>query len=237
MRKYLLAITLLLSSVFPAKVGAQARVYLGVEGEGNFGNYGLGPTASLEVPLGKHFEVDAGAKYEPLASHVKLGDGYNYSLSTSGIGWFTNGWGLYGGLDNNAYSAGAVYKDQPHVFGGFVHRGIVDGLPSRFFFGYAREIQNGISPNGTETNHLNAFNVDYQVRFGCKGATCFRLDFNNYAGWVLNQGNPVCDGTYGVTGGNGPNGSCPRQKTLSGGTSFSFTFEFPRRHGHESEVF
>ncbi len=236
MRKYLIAVALLLASVFPVKVGAQTRVYVGVEGESNFGNYGLGPVGSVEVPLGKYFEADAGGFVEPLYSHIQIGTGYNYSLSTSGIGWFTNNWGLYGGLDDVAYAANTVSKNEPHVFGGFVYRGIISTFPSRFFFGYTREIQNGISSNGIESNHLSAFNVDYQIRVGCKGATCFRLDFNNYVGWTLSQSNPICDGTFGVTG--GPNGGpCPRQKELSGGTSFGFTFEFPRRRGHEGDIF
>lgn len=236
MKRIMLAFALL----FAMQAKAQTRLLVGVEAADNFGNYTFGPMASVEVPLGKHLEWDGKAAYSPLASHIAIGSGYSYGISASGIGWLTNTWGLYGGINDGAYKAvsktSVVHKSQPHVFGGFVYRGLLDGLPSRLFFGYTREIQNGISSNGTESSHLNAFNVDYKVRFGCKGAACFRVDIDNYAGWVLNQSNPVCDGTYGVTG--GPNGGpCPRRKTLSGGVSGSFTVEFPRPRGHEYDPF
>jgi hypothetical protein len=238
MRNRIIVLLLLLVALLvPAHVGAQTRVLFGVSGGDSFDNYNFGVQAGLEVPFAKHFELDLKDTFSPIESHVALGSGRANVASVGGIVWLTKSWGLSGQVEDSSYNVTKVTKDADYAFGGLVYRTILGGAPTRLTFDYVRQFNNGISPSGLESSHLQGASIGFSMRFGCVGAVCIRNSENFVFGRVLTQSNPVCDGTFGITGGNGPNGTCPRGSALGGGVTGSIMFEFPRRRGKENDVF
>lgn len=232
-----LALALLLAFLVPSYVRAQTRVLVGVAGAQEFDNSSVGVIAGFEIPFAKHYELDLKDTFSPFESHVALGGGRANLASVGGQIWLTSAWGITGRVEDSSYNVTKIAKDGDYAFGGVIYRGIVGGLPARFSLSYIREFNNGISPTGLETPQLQGGDFGFTVRLGCFGAVCIRNTADFVFGRVLTQGNPVCDGTYGVTGGNGPGGSCPRSAALGGGVNASVVFEFPRKRGHESDVF
>ena len=72
------------------------------------------------------------------------------------------------------YDVTKVSKDADYAFGGLAYRGIVGGLPARFTFDYIRQFNNGISPSGVETSHLQGGDVGFTAVFGCVKNMCIR---------------------------------------------------------------
>jgi hypothetical protein len=238
MRNRILVLLLLLVALLvPAHVGAQTRVLIGAAGGDSFDNYSFGVNAALEIPFAKHFELDLQDTFSPIEAHVALGSGRANAASVGGIAWFSKSFGINGQVQDSSYDVTKVSKDANYAGGGFIYRGIVGGAPTRFNLGYTRQIFNGISSSGLETSRLQGVDFGFTMRFGCVGAFCVRNSADFVFGAVKGQGNPVCDGTFGNTGGNGPNGTCPRSTLFGGGVSASIALEFPRRKGHENDVF
>jgi hypothetical protein len=235
MKNLITAVLLACLFVVPAK--AQTRVLVGLGGAEAFDNSSLGVTASLEVPFAKRFELNLKDTFSPLESKVALGGGRANTARVSAIVWLTNSFGVTGAAEDSNYNVTKVTKDANYWFSGVVFRKVVGGLPARFSIQYIRQFNNGITPSGLESSHLQGGDLGYTMRFGCLGAVCVRTSEDIVFGRVLTQGNPICDGTYGVTGGNGPNGSCPRGTALGGGFTASITAEFPRHRGHEYDAF
>jgi hypothetical protein len=216
---------------------AQTRVLAGVTGAQEFDNSSLGVTAGIEVPFLKHYELDLRDTFSPMESHVALGGGRANIASVGGFVWLSKSFGLTGHVDDSSYNVTKITKDADYAFGGLAYRGVVGGLPARFTLSYIGQFNNGITPTGLESSHLQGIDFGYTVRFGCLGAVCIRQSADYVVGRILTQGNPQCDGTYGVTGGNGPNGTCPRTSAVGGGVNASILVEFPRRHATEQEIF
>ena len=230
--RQLLMLGILLFAI-PAK--AQTRVLVGTGGGSSFGNLFMGVSGALEVPVKSRFELDLGDIFSPLEQHIDLGVGWANAASAGGIVWITKAVGLGGGTTYSNYHV-SINKASEYGFGGLTYRKVVQGMPIRFTFNYVRQLNNGISSNGTETDHLQAGEFGLDMRVRCAGLVCFRLNFDYEVGRVLTQGNPVCDGTYGVTG--GPNGGpCPRTGASSGTFTAGFFTEFPRRKNTEHEAF
>ena len=222
---------------FTPTTHAQTRWLVGPEGALDYDNKSVGLMAGVEIPFAKHFELDLKDTFSPIETHVALGGGRANITTAGGIVWLSQNWGLTGSVADSMYDVTKVTKDGDFASGGFIHRGYIGGLPARVSIKYVQQFNNGITPSGLESSHLQGVEVGITSRFGCLGVVCTRLSFAFDAGKVLTQSNPICDGTYGITGGNGPNGSCPRQSALGGGSTFSFVLEFPRHRGHEYEAF
>lgn len=239
MRKTLFGfLFLLVSLLFTLPLSAQTRVLVGPAGGDLFDNYYGGVTAGIEIPFAKRYEVDVYDEFSPLEAHQALGHGWANEISVGGYVWFhpLSHWGLNGGAQDSRYSVTTVSKAGDFFTGGLAYRGNVGGLPATVSFDYLQQFNNGITSTGVETSHLKGASINPSVRFGCVSAFCIRTDYSFVVGHVLTQGNPVCDGTFGSTG--GPNGGpCPRQGAFSGGFSASLLFEFPRRRGHEDALF
>lgn len=236
MRKFLFGVILFLAMLFVPAVHAQTTLLVGGEGGINFNNKTIGVTAGIEQPFAKHFEIDLVGIFDPIESKTGYGSGFSYSTYGILTGWFAQHWGVNGQFDRAAYTVTQARKTAYYTYGGLSYRNIVGGLPARFDFDYFQQIHNGIAADGTETNHVQGGAVSFSVRLGCTNTFCVRLDETIDAGHVLNQGNPMCDGTFGNTG--GPNGGpCKRQGTMSGGAQAAVVFEFSRRRGHEDDLF
>jgi len=215
---------------------AQTRFFVGGQGADSFDNYSAGVSAGAEIPFLKHYEFDLKDTFSPVESHVSLGAGRANIIQAGGFIWLSKSFGFTGSAEDSMYDVTKVTKDADYARGGFAYRGIVGGLPARFTFQYIRQFNNGITPSGLESSHLQGGDIGYTMRFGCIGAVCVRNSENFVFGRVLTQGNPQCDGTYGVTG--GPNGgACPRTAAFGGGVTASVVLEFPRHRGHEKDVF
>lgn len=228
----------LLAMIFTPMTHAQTRVLVGPAGGAVFDNDYGGFSAGIEIPFAKRFELDLSDTFAPLEYHVALGHGISNNIAANGRVWFhpTGHWGLEAGAKDSMYSVTKVSKDGDYAFGGLAYRNVIGGLPARISFDYVQQFNNGIDPNGVETNHVKALEVNTSVRFGCLGAVCVRLNYEFSAGYLLTQGNPQCDGTFGTTG--GPNGGpCYRTGAYGGGTAASILFEFPRHRGHENDTF
>jgi len=214
----------------------QTRVLVGTVGGSGFGNYFFGLEAGVEIPFAHRYELDSHEAFYPIERHVALGSGWANQVSVGGHFWLTNGFGLNGRAEYSNYSVGTVSKGGDYAFGGVTWRKVAWGIPVRFYFDYVREFNNGISANGTESAHLQAGDFRMVARMGCSTSICSRIEFDYQAGHVLTQSNPICDGTYGITG--GPNGGpCYRSGAWSGGATASFVVEFPRHRGYEDLPF
>jgi hypothetical protein len=236
-----------------------SRFLIGMHGGGDLGNYFASLDMGIEVPFAKRFELDISDGFSPVfkvynvvipfESHVNLGAGSANITTVGGIIWITPGKsvGLSGSTDYSTYSTN-IHKGSYYAHGGLTWRKVAWGIPTRFTFGYFRQFNNGIAcgtvaacalpgANGTETDHVQGGEFGFTSRMGAVGPTVIRMTFSTNVAHLLTQGNPVCDSTFGVTGGNGPNGSCPRTGTVSGGASMGISFEFLRHKNHENEVF
>lgn len=214
----------------------KARVLVGTAGGSSFGNYFFGLRAGVEVPFAHRFELDLQDTFSPIERHISLGSGRANQVSAGGHFWLTKGFGLSGSAEYSNYSVTAASKGSDYAFIGVTWRKVVWGIPARFYFDYIREFKNGISANGTESAHLQGGDFAMAFRMGCFRSICRRIVFDYQAGHVLTQSNPICDGTYGKTG--GPNGGpCYRTGAWSGGASGSFIVEFPRHRGYGDLAF
>jgi hypothetical protein len=223
--------------LFVPTTHAQTRWLVGPEGALDYDNKSVGLLAAVEIPFAKRFELDLKDTFSPIETHVSLGGGRANILTAGGIVWLNQHWGVTGSVADSMYDVTKVTKDGDFASGGFVHRGYIGGLPARVSIKYVQQFNNGITPSGLESSHLQGVQVGISGRYGCTGPVCYRLSFTFDAGKVLTQSNPICDGTYGITGGNGPNGTCYRKGAIGGGSKFSFVLEFPRHRGHEYDVF
>ena len=209
---------------------AQTRILVGTEGGSSFGSLFAGITVSLEQPITRHFEFDARYSFDPAEQHIALGDGWANRASAGGIVWLTKSLGLDGRAEYSSYSV-SIAKTNQYAFGGLVLRKSIDYMPMRFTFNYLREFDNGISANGTETDHVQGGEFNMDMRVACAWRACYRVAFDFEVGRVLTQSNPACDGTYA-----GPV-TCPRGVASSGAFTASLAMEFPRRRATEDEAF
>jgi hypothetical protein len=214
----------------------QARVLVGSMGGSGFGNYFLGLIAGVEIPFAHRYELDLEETFSPIERHVALGSGWANRVSAGGHFWLTKGFGLNGSAEYSNYSVRSASKGGDYAFIGVTWRKIAWGIPARFSLDYIREFKNGISANGTESAHLQGGDFALVARMGCSRSVCSRMVFDYQAGHVLTQSNPICDGTYGKTG--GPNGGpCNRTGAWSGGATGSIVVEFPSHRGYEDAAF
>jgi len=226
MKKLIFALALTVAMMFPTHVKAQAREFVGASGVAAFDNYSAGVTAGVEYPFLKHFELDLKDTFSPITEHVALGTGRANSTAAGGFIWFSKSLGIHGEATDSMYDVTKVSKDANYAFGGLAYRTILGGMPARFTFEYSREFNNGISPNGVESSHFQGGDVGFTNVFGCTKHMCVRTTEDITFGRVLEQSNPRCDGTFGITGGNGPNGTCYRTGAISGGAMASIQFVF-----------
>jgi hypothetical protein len=220
--------------LFATTANAQTRFLTGVTGVQDFDNSSIGVTAGIEVPFAKHYELDLKDTFSPFESHVALGGGRANLATVGGFVWLSKSFGLTGHVDDSSYNVTKVTKDADYGFGGLAYRGILGGLPARFTLSYIRQFNNGITPTGLESSHLQGVDLGFTVRFGCLGDVCIRTSEDFTAGRVLTQGNPICDGSYPL-----PTGTtaCPRGIAIGGGVEGSLLIEFPRRRATEQEAF
>lgn len=215
---------MLLCCMLYGSAQAQTTVAIGIQAGSSFGNLFLGPTLGLQSTFAKHYEFDLSDTFSPLESHIALGNGWANHLEGSGIGWITKGFGIDGGVSYSNYKT-SIYKSAEYGHGGVVLQHNYQGTDVRYTLNYIREFHNGISADGAESDHLQGGDFGLQVRTGCSKHFCYRTDFDFQVGHVLTQGNPVCDGTYGLIG--GPNGGpCPRTGAWAGAFTGAFMIEF-----------
>jgi hypothetical protein len=217
----------------PTTNSRQSRLLIGASGGESFDNEGAGVFAGAELVIRHRYEVDFIDSFYPIETHVDLGHGYANVASVTGIAWLTDHLGISGRTEYSKYSVTQVTKGAYYESGGPVLSFMALGQPTRFTFGYIRQVKNGIS-NGVETNHLQGGHLEVDSRMGCKGAICFRLIEDFPFAHVLNQGDPVCDGTYARSP---ATPLCRRQGAIGGGVTVSVTMEFPRRRGEEMDLF
>lgn len=229
---------ILMIALFSVAAHAQSTHFLiGPTGGYVFDNTSIGIESGIELPLGNHFELDDYGVFNPVEFKTVLGRGYSYTIESGAIIWVNKTSGFEGDLSVGGYSVTKAAKNAIYAYGGYVYRHNMFGMPTRFSFDYMRQIRNGISLNGTETNHVQGGVVSFDTLFGCLKHECVRTKFTWYTAHILNQSDPICDGTFG----NGsqakpPMGPCPRTGDIGGGFSFSLMFEFPRRKSN-SELF
>jgi hypothetical protein len=228
MKKFILSLLLALALMVPS-AKAQTRVLLGLSGSNEFNNMSAGVSAGLEVPFLHRFELDLNDTYSPYETHVGLGIGHANIASAGGTVWLTDKVGLSGKLEDSGYSVTKVSKTAAYALAGATVKTYVLGFPSRVSFGYTQQFNNGIT-NGVETSHLTGGYIKVDTRLGCTGAVCYRGSEQFAAGHVLQQGNPVCDGTEGAV-------TCPRNTSFGVGVSLTFSIEFPRRRTTEDNLF
>lgn len=227
MRKSILfLLVMLVFALFVPQVHAQTSVLVGVSGMNAFNNLSAGVTAGLNVPFLHRYELDLYDTYSPYETHIGQGQGHANITAAGGLVWITKNWGVSGKVEDTGYSVTQVSKTALMVLGGVTTRQYFLGFPTRFNLGYAQQVNNGII-NGVETSQMHAVYLGMDVRTYCSDRMCVRLQEQFELGRVLEQGNPVCDGTLGPV----PAVlSCPRTSAIGAGVSLNVLFEFHRRN-------
>ena len=225
-------LSILLLALCAGTCHAQSRFLVGTSGGSSFDNQSLGISVSAEVPFAHKNEFYIGDTFAPYESHVALGSGYANIVWIGEIRWVTNGFGLSGSIQNSSYRVSKASKAADYFSGGPIFRKMIWGSPARLSFGYIRQVNNGIL-NGLESSHLEGGHFGFTTRLGCAGNGCIRISEDFSVGYVLTQGNPVCDGAYPLT----TLPACPRSIAVGGGFTGSVSIEFPRRKGQESDPF
>jgi hypothetical protein len=223
--------TVVLTLVLGLSAHAQTRVLVGAGGSYAWDNQSAGVSTALEVPFLKHFELDLKDDFSPFETHVALGGGYANLASVGGHIWLTKSFGLNGKVERSNYVVTKVSKVADYAFGGITYRTLALGTPSRFSLDYIRQFNNGVTPSGLETSHMQGVAFTIENRLGCAGPFCFRLENQNSFGRVLEQGNPACDGSL------GPDTCGKRQAAFGGGFSGGIYIEFPRHRDTENDTF
>ena len=223
------------SSIVTAPSGG-ARFLTGVQTGSSFGNLFMGIVAAVELPITRRFELDLRDVFDPVEQHYPYGNGWANQATGGGIIWVTRAVGLNASYEYSNYHTQRLSKHGDYFYGGVTYRTAKPGIPMRFTFDYLREIHNGIDATGTESAHLQGGQFNLDMRVACHLNLCFRVQFDFKVGRVLTQGNPICDGTLGVTGGPG-GGPCPRTAASSGAFTGAVLVEFPRRRAMEQLAF
>lgn len=233
MKPILLALAIL--TAMPAF--AQTRMLVGADAGIDFSNESVGAVLGIEQPIGKRIEIDLYERLSPIESHLGLGSGFANIAQGGGIVWLTKQVGLSFTVERSQYDVKAAEKSSYYAQIGIVDRFLLVGSPSRFGVTDARQIYNGISPNGTESSHLNGFALSLDSRVSCARIACLRLKESFDVGHILEQGNPANDSpAAAIASGQSYH---PRIGAWSGGFTFSAVVEFSRRDGRdrESELF
>lgn len=211
------------------------RLLVGPQAGSSFGNLFVSLVAAVEWPISRRLELDLRDNFSPLESHAPYGRGTANKIEGGFLVWLNRSVGLNSQLERSSYRVPTLSKANDYASGGFTLRRTLGGMPSRVSFDYIREINNGITA-GVESSRLQGGDLTLDIRPGCSGKVCYRLQFDYVVGRVLQQSNPICDGTFGTTG--GPNGGpCPRTATSAGAFTGSFMVEFPRRRATEKLPF
>lgn len=216
---------------FALSAKAQTRFQIGGFGTGAWNNYQAGPLGILEQPVGKRFEIDLTEGYSFYENKPGYGKGVANVFRVGTIIWLNNRIGLNVTGEESGYTLNSLSKGAIYAWAGPLFRINIFGFPSRLELSYVTELNNGYTSTGLETSHLKAGLIALTTRLGCSGPFCYRFNYDFSGGTVLNQGNPICDGSL-----PGPI-TCPRSTGVSGGFKASFTFEFPRPRGHEGDLF
>lgn len=230
MKKIILALAILLLS-FVSTAKAQTRILVGAGGSIAWDNKSVGASFAIEIPFLKHYELDLKDTFSPFETHVALGDGYANLASVGGHIWLTNSFGLNGKVERTNYAVTQVSKVADYAFGGVTYRTVAMGVPVRFSLDYIGQFNNGVSPSGVETSHLQGAALIIENRLGCAGPFCFRLENEQSFGRVLTQGNQYCDGSI------GPQTCGSRTPAFGGGFTGTLYLEFPRHKDTENDAF
>lgn len=204
--------------------------------QSGFGNLSFGPSIIMDGTIARN-ETILTATFAPFAEHVALGRGYAYNESLRDTVWFGKIGGT-GQVDVSGYSVSnnstcsryaseripvrifypcktTVQKHNNYAFAGLAFRSKFIGNDATYYFDYFREFQNGISHDGIETNRIQGGSIKYDITSGK-----IRVVQNLLVGTGLEQGNPVCDGTY------NRHVTCPRSRYLSFGVSTSIFYRW-----------
>jgi hypothetical protein len=162
-----------------------------------------------------HFELDLRDTFDPLEEHVKLGKGYDNVATIEPVIWLTKGFGLDGRADWSQYRVTKVSKHSAYIYGGITTRGVWLDAPVRVALYYFREVNNGIYGRGIETSRVQGGSLYLEAQVGCTKHACYYTTLETAAGTLLEQGNPVCDGSFGKV-------TCQRNRTISGSGIMGF---------------
>ena len=232
MKRLILSLLLALAFLVPVKaqnlpvtpiVNQSVRVYAGISGSDDLDNLNAGVVAGIEKPFLNRYEVSASDDYSPYEQHVGLGNGHSNIAKVGGIIWFHGNTGFESGVEDSSYSVTDVRKSALYATGGLVYRTYFLSVPTRFSIGYAQQFNNGID-NGVETSHLRGAYLRMDGTPSVIGKVTVRIIEEFTIGHVLEQGNPVCDGSLG-NGSQVGLSSCPRTGALGGGVDLKLVFQ------------
>jgi hypothetical protein len=111
------------------------------------------------------------------------------------------------------------------VYGGIATRGLWLNAPVRVMLDYFREVNNGVYGHGIETSHLQGGSLYLEAQVGCFRHACYYTTLETAIGGLLEQGNPVCDGSFGRA-------TCPRTRNVGGSGVMGFLVRFGGANGN-----
>ena len=234
MKNYLIGFVLFILAGI--STGAQTRILVGPAGGIDFNNETFGGVLQIRQPITKHFEISLTDTASPIESHLGVGTGFSNITNIGGIVWLAQHFGISGSGEYSMYNVTTARKGAYYTQFGPIFRLHVSDFPARLSFGGSLQVHNGISADGIESSHLKGAYAELEILLGCAGKFCVLTDEKLDGGRVLEQGNPACDGTFGVTGGPG-GGPCFRTAANGGGFTGSLKFQFPRHKDDETNLF
>lgn len=173
---------------------------------------------SLEKPIFRRFELQARISDSPDRKAI-TNDGNTLSTSVGAIAWLHRNFGLY-----DAMSYSRLWTSQFNKAGWFPRPGVVFrlrllGIPTRMYLDYV--VPTGtIDKKGIESNRLRGVEYFFDARMASVGPLTIRtgLQWNLYH--FLDQGDPLCDGTF------GKRVTCPRIGHFTATSALTFRFEW-----------
>jgi hypothetical protein len=179
-------------------------------------------TQKLEVTLNPRVVIDANASYS-YAHKLVLNNGYELSQGGGAIFFIKPWFGINPTFEHTLLATSAYRKDNWTLSPGVVFRAYPIGIPSRITL-------NGIIPSGRKIDPVTGIenNEESGVRFGWTAYMGSPGPVDSYMAFGMgffhgyDQGNPICDGTY------GPATCGHRTSWLTGNATFSFEFRFPK---------
>lgn len=186
----------------------------------------LSSTGEESAPASlQRFEFSA---RDTISPEIKLGYGSGFSNIVRGGGtvWLTSTIGVSTAAEYSHYDVSAARKTALYEAIGLTYRKTLSEVPMRISLNYMHQFHNGISPTGIETSHLTGADVEFSAIPACYQHYCIRVTFDTTAVHILQQGNPICDGSLPNTQGFLP---CPRRGAWTGGATMSVQFQFGGR--------
>lgn len=173
---------------------------------------------SMEKPVSRRLELQADTRYSPDRKLI-TNDGQGLVVSARAIFWANHYFGLTGGTDYSRLWTSQFNKAARHPSPGVVFRLRFLGSPTRMYLDYV--VPNGtIDARGIESSRIQGPEYYVESRMASMGPVTMRFGLKWDVYHFLDQGDPLCDGTFGGSV------TCRRTGYTTGTAALTLRFEW-----------